>query len=189
MSEILFSAEEFRQFVYCPRIIFFRHVAKIIPDQTYKMKSGSRYHDEKVRRNTQSIQDNLIIDYNIFLEDQVLGICALFDAIAKEGEGKYYPIEFKTGKTPFIIPEHHFAQLVAQAILIEHFYQTNVSQVEIRYGSDKRFLVPLTEEDKSSLFAQLKKMHEMIKNENFPPPTKYAAKCHDCEFWIVCRRA
>ncbi|MBN1329954.1 MAG: CRISPR-associated protein Cas4 [Candidatus Heimdallarchaeota archaeon] len=189
MSEVMFSAEEFRQYVYCPRIIFFRHVAKIIPEQTYKMKLGTKYHDDKVRRNTQSIQDNLIIDYNIYLEDQTLGICALFDAIAREGEKKYFPIEFKTGKTPCIIPEHHFAQLVAQAMLIEHYYQTIVSQVEIRYGGDKRFLVSITDQDKSSLLAQLKTMREMVTNEDFPPPTKFAAKCHDCEFWIPCRRA
>lgn len=189
MNEMVFSAEEFRQFIYCPRILFFRHVAKIIPDQTYKMKQGSNYHDEKIRRNTQSRVGNTSITYNVFLENKELGICALFDAIAQEKGMQYYPIEFKTGKTHLIIPEHHFAQLLAQAVLIEQQYKTTVSQVEIRYSDERRYSIPITEQDKKSLLEQLKCMREMISEEILPSPTKIRAKCHDCEFWIACRRA
>jgi len=183
-----FSAEEFRQYAYCKRIIYFRHVAKISPRQTYKMKKGIAYHEEKVRRKSQSIKENVRITYNVFLENEELGIYALLDAVGQEGE-EYYPIEFKTGKTYGIIPEHHFMQLVAQAMLIERQHKTKVKKVEIRYGQEKRVDYPLTEEDKKKIRKMQKEMTEMITREIIPEPTKIRPKCRDCEFWIACRRA
>jgi CRISPR-associated exonuclease Cas4 len=39
------SAEELRQFFYCPRIVVFRHLRKIRPPTSYAMDKGTAYHD------------------------------------------------------------------------------------------------------------------------------------------------
>ncbi|MHA1808032.1 MAG: hypothetical protein ACXQTM_06470, partial [Methanosarcinales archaeon] len=41
----VFSVEDVRQFVYCPRIIYFRYVIRGIPRQTVKMRRGSDRHE------------------------------------------------------------------------------------------------------------------------------------------------
>lgn len=189
MTGIFFTAENFRQYVYCPRVIYFRQVALIEQRQSYKMKIGSSYHDEKVRKQRQSKIDDLIINYNIYLEDQELGLGALFDAIATDSSGHYYPIEFKTGKTYGIVPEHHFAQMVAQVIILEKCYNTIVEKAQLRYGSEKRIDFTITEQDKMQVLALHTEMIQMVLNDLLPPPTPHKAKCHDCEFWIACRRA
>jgi hypothetical protein len=47
-SAFVVTAEELRQFIYCPRIPFFRNIRKIIPKSTYAMENGSNYHQRVI---------------------------------------------------------------------------------------------------------------------------------------------
>ncbi|MEA2070211.1 MAG: CRISPR-associated protein Cas4 [Asgard group archaeon] len=185
---VMFSAEDFRQYYYCPRIIYFRYVSRIQPRQTYKMKKGQEYHQRKVRRKTQSQKGNLTINYNVFLEDTDLGICALFDAIAFKGEKECYPIEYKTGKIHDTIPKHHQIQLLAQAIILENTFNREVKQVEIRYKGEKRFVQPISYQEMEKVLQLHHEMLLLVQDEVLPKPTTIPQKCVDCEFWLHCRR-
>lgn len=188
MSAIEFTAEDFRQYTYCPRIIYFRYVSRIIPPLTYKMQKGQEYHNDKIRRKTQSKKKDTTIYYNQFLVDEELGLAALFDAIVEENNN-YYPIEFKTGKIHSEIPKHHFMQLIVQAIILDHIYHTEVVKGEIRYGSEKRVEIAITLADKLAILKKQFEMLIVVIEENLPPPTPHISKCQDCEFWLSCKRA
>ncbi|MGC9778874.1 MAG: CRISPR-associated protein Cas4 [Candidatus Heimdallarchaeota archaeon] len=183
-----FTAEDFRQYNYCSRIIYFRYVFRIQPKRTYKMLKGQEYHDEKIRRKTQSKRENRTIHYNKFIAIKDLGLSALFDVIVEE-RGVYYPIEYKTGKSYPKIPYHHLIQLIVQAIILDSYYNTNVEKGEIRYGSEKRLETPITLKDKLAVLKQHTAMLQIVLNETMPSPTAHEGKCHDCEFWLMCRRA
>ena len=185
---IEFTAEDFRQFNYCPRIIYFRYVSKIQPKSTYKMKKGQEFHNEKIRRKTQSRKDDVIIYYNKFLIDKELGLSALFDAIVVNQEC-YYPLEYKTGRRYNTIPDHHKIQLIVQALILDSYYQTNVEKGEICYGTEKRINTPITLEDKLLVLKQHTIMLQIVIGEELPAPVHIEAKCHDCEFWLSCKRA
>ena len=188
MTEIEFTAEDFRQYNYCPRIIYFRYVLRSIVKTTYKMKKGQEYHDDKIRRKSQSKKENAKIIYNKFLVDKELGLAALFDAIVEEGTD-YYPIEYKTGQVYNEIPYHHKTQLLVQAIILDSNYQTNVVKGEIRYSGERRLETTITMEDKIGILKQHSEMLRIIQNEFLPDPTKDEGKCQDCEYWLVCKRA
>ncbi|MHA1126619.1 MAG: CRISPR-associated protein Cas4 [Candidatus Heimdallarchaeota archaeon] len=188
MSTIEFTAEDFRQHTYCPRIIYFRYVMRIIPYRTYKMQKGTEYHDEKIRRKTKTKKENAVIYYNKFIVDQKLGLAALLDAIVEEN-GSYYPIEYKTGKAYTEIPKHHLKQLVLQAIIIENYFKTNVEKAEVRYSSGKRITTPITLEMKMDVLKQHTEMLRIVLDETIPEPTEHTGKCQDCEFRLVCKRA
>lgn len=188
MTAIEFTAEDFRQYNYCSRIIYFRYVSRIQPKSTYKMQKGQEYHEEKIRRKTQSRKEKSTIYYNKFLIDEELGLSALFDAIVEE-QGEYYPIEYKTGKSFTTVPFHHLTQLVVQALILDNQYNTNVVKGEVRYGSENRVEVPITLQDKLSVLKQHETMLRIIIDEILPSPTQHHGKCQDCEYWLSCRRA
>ncbi|MHA1127211.1 MAG: CRISPR-associated protein Cas4 [Candidatus Heimdallarchaeota archaeon] len=188
MSAIEFTAEDFRQYAYCPRIIYFRYVMRIVPDRTYKMQKGTEFHDEKIRRKTKTKKENAVIHYNKFIVDQKLGLAALLDAIVVEN-GSYYPIEYKTGKTYTEIPMHHLRQLVLQAIIIENYFETIVEKAEVRYSNGKRITTPITLDMKMAVLKQHTAMLRIVLDETIPDPTEHSGKCRDCEFRLVCKRA
>ncbi len=99
------GSELVRQFLYCPRIPYFRHVIGIQRDETAKMRRGSRKHDafqeflkhweQRVRRKNEndeatkpeSIPWNRYLRYlkdskvNVYLEDEQLGVNARVDVV------------------------------------------------------------------------------------------------------------
>ena len=188
MTTIEFTAEDFRQYHYCPRIIYFRYVLRFQTDTTYKMKKGQEFHNEKIRRKTQSRNEGVIISYNKFLIDNELGLAALFDAIAEEN-GEYYPIEYKTGKKYSTPPYHHLIQLLVQTVILDYYYKTNVRKAEIRYGPEDRMVIPITLQEKIAVLKTQAEMLKLVVEEKIPDPTPHLGKCKDCEYWRCCKRA
>jgi CRISPR-associated protein Cas4 len=152
------------------------------------MNKGQQYHEQKIRKKTQTKKDNATIYYNRFLVAPDLGLAALFDAFVEEN-GAYYPIEFKTGKKYHSVPEHHKMQVVVQAIILESIFNVRVTTGEIRYGSETRITLPITLEDKHKVLTKHSKMLTVVLDEILPEPTPHQNKCRDCEFWLYCRRA
>ncbi|MHA1315815.1 MAG: CRISPR-associated protein Cas4, partial [Candidatus Helarchaeota archaeon] len=190
LEKIVFTAEDVRQFTYCPRIIYFRYVMNVnMPPRTYKMEKGIEKHEKDVR-NFKSPPESSPQKYaNIYLKDERVGLIALLDFLEVDGD-EAIPIDLKTGKRyQEPISDHHFAQLVAQALLVEACMGQIVRRVRVDYTRLKKVLERQVDvDDKFRVLRDLERMQEIVETEIIPSPTNIEGKCTDCEFWRYCLR-
>ena len=196
-NDWMVSAEELRQYFYCPRIPFFRHVRQIRPAQTYLMKRGSDFHEniiksspnkEKTLIKLTSSGEKISFFYDYYLESRKLHLLALLDLFGKIEE-KIFPIEIKTGPKP---PEghnlHHYIQLTAQTLLLEEHFNTFINLARIIYlESGEKLWIPISIDMKTKVLSAISSIHKGIKTEILPSPTVNHEKCVGFEFWPFCR--
>jgi len=187
---IYLTAEDMRQFVYCPRIIYFRYVMLIQPESTYKMQRGEAVHQKGVRSKGKEIEGSLEKYYNLFLKDVELNIASLLDYLEFNG-AEAIPVDIKTGhcyQDP--ISDHHLAQLIFQAILVEKNFKVPVMKVKVIYTKEKsERIYTFSVMDKLKVLKNIGRIREMVRTEAIPAPVSDAGKCVDCEFWRYCQRA
>ena len=179
-----------RQYVYCPRIIYFRYVMQIHPKSTYKMQRGEEVHEKGVRSKSKEVEGKVEKYYNLFLKDPELNIAALLDYLEFDGT-EAVPVDIKTGhcyQDP--ISDHHRAQLLFQAIIVEKNFKVPVLKVKVLYTKDKverTYAFSLV--DKLQILNNIEVIREIVRSELIPPPISDVAKCVDCEFWRYCQRS
>ncbi len=184
----IFSVEDIRQFVYCPRIIYFRYVIRGIPLPTTKMNKGSDRHEAwRKRRIRRGIDTDRF--YGIYFESEDLGLCGLLDAVDFDGKIAR-PVELKTGKyRRGEVSAHHRAQVIAQCALVEASIDAVVDSGVVVYESTgEQFSIRFTDDARIWLYETLTEMRRIIMNEDLPPPTTAEQKCEDCEYWSWCQR-
>ena len=200
-EEIIITAEEIRQYFYCPRIPIFRHIRKITPIQTYLMNIGSEFHEKIVyakKSNRESKQVLKIIAphtpnteqyHDLYLESKKLHLGARLDLFEKNGE-EIYPVEIKTGIKPLSgRAVHHYIQLTAQSVLLEEKFNTLVHKARIYYtGSQESEILDITLPMKIKLFQAIRSIRRMLLEEEVPKPTWDGGKCSACEFLPYCGR-
>lgn len=183
----IITAEDVRQYVYCPRIIYFRYVQRIRPPRTYKMKKGQEQHEAEIRIKDVELSDTVSKYYNYYLVDKKLGLSAVLDYFESDGN-EAVPVDIKTGHYDGeSISDHHLAQLLAQSFLLETQLHLLVRKVKVIYTQhSKIFTHEICVDDRLRLFHLIEKIQQIIRNEILPNPTPRRAKCTDCEFWNYC---
>ena len=189
-EEMYLTAEDMRQFVYCPRIIYFRYVMLIQPESTFKMQRGEEVHQKGVRSKSKEVDGIVEKYYNLFLKDADLNIASLLDYLEFNGT-EAIPVDIKTGhcyQDP--ISDHHLAQLIFQALIVEKNFKVPVMKVKVIYTKEKsERTYAFSVVDKLKILKNIEKIRKMVQTEVIPPPVLDAAKCTDCEFWRYCQRA
>ncbi len=184
----LIGTEEIRQFAYCKRILYFRHIVHAPMKQTYKMEEGENKH-EQLQQSKNATKNTSQKYYNIYLTDPDLGLVGLIDYFEFDGN-EAYPIEIKSGNDPpKDLDNPHKYQVVAQAMLIEKNFDFLVKMVRIFYSKlDKVVDYPITIEDKLAVLKIVEEITEMLSSEQMPESTNDIGKCVDCECKNYCLR-
>ncbi|MHA1273979.1 MAG: CRISPR-associated protein Cas4 [Promethearchaeota archaeon] len=182
------GTEDIRQYMYCPRKLYFRYVVRAPMRQTYKMQYGAEEHEKfqkKINIASKSVQKY----YDIYLSDAELGLLGLIDYFEYDGK-EAFPVEIKTGNIPPSDLENpDKMQVTAQAILIEKNFDFLVKKVRVFYSKFKKIVdYPIGIEDKLKVLKLIKKINNLINSERVPGPTKEKAKCLDCECRNYCLR-
>lgn len=188
-SNIDMTASDVKQFVYCPRIIYFKFVLPVPILPTYKMAAGREAHkvmnQRERRRSTRKYKleegDRI---YQQFLKSERLGLSGKLDLYI-QGSGRLYPVEYKNSNgEPGL---HHRYQLTAYALLLEDVKDTVVRRGFI-YMLEDEIVYPLeiTEGRKRFLKALLNSMRQMVSTEIMPRPTPFRERCLECEFKLYC---
>lgn len=181
------GTEEIRQYTYCKRKVYFRHVLKGPMLQTYKMKLGTEIHEQfqkKIEVSKKQVQKY----YNMYLIDEELGLVGLLDYFEFDGK-EAYPVEIKSGNIP---PEGlenpDKMQVTAQAILIEKNFDFLVKNVKVFYiKHDKIIDYPIDMEHKLTVIKHVREIQDILLNEKIPKATTNDAKCLDCECLKYCK--
>ena len=189
---VVVTVEDLRQYVYCPRILFFRHVRQVHPAVPYKVQRGVDFHEDNVRKKATGTEADGSISryYNVRIVDPDLGLLGVLDYFEVAG-GLTYPVELKTGQVDRApLPPHHKIQLAAQALLLEKLTGEPVVKAKAIYPDTKEVVdYKISIDDKAKVLLYLEEIRQMITEELFPLPTKFAGRCEDCEYWNYCQRA
>ncbi len=180
MNAVVFTAEELRQFTYCPRVIYYRRVLHLKPPPTAKMEHGSKIHGRKPKAGRGEKYTSL------YLASERLGLAAKLDVMEYE-DGKLAPVEVKTGRQPKLKENSHVLQAVAQAMLMEEAFSKPIEEAYIVYkATGRRVKVKVTAEVKRRVLETLAEMRRMLREELIPDPPAERAKCRDCEYRKLC---
>jgi len=208
--EAPFRVTDLKQWVYCPRILYYAVCLPDVRPVTYKMQAGVEagrgeegrearrglraYGLEEGRRefNVPLLSDRLglrgLVDMVIWLDDT----CTPFGPGARRGEtacasagrGEVIPVDYKLSEITGI---HFKLQLAAYGLMLEE-----VSGLTARRGflysipRRKAEEVPFDKRMRDRLAATLDAMHRMLRYETMPDPTPQRAKCVACEFRRFC---
>lgn len=178
----LITAEQIRQYCYCPRKIYWRDVAKVQRPQTYLMEHGQKYHEKKVSRNY--LHRGATTHREFFMSSEELGLKGLADAIL-EYEDRIVVIEYKHN-IPEPIPKGYVLQLAAVCLLAERHFGKQAQRGEIRTHSGRKKVVELDEDVRTEVLDVQTSVDKLLENGDFPQSCGNLRKCTPCEYNNIC---
>lgn len=188
-AQTIWSASDIRQFVYCPRVIYFRYVMPLHFRQTYSMIKGTETEELQLlltkRRSFQRwglAQAELVC--HPYWKSESLRLAGIPDAVllAKNRVGV---LEFK--ESPHGLTLGTELQLAVYTILAEELYpQRDVLALFHNPWTGRTTLVNVNESLKNQVLAIRNSLDELVLGERLPEPTRQKGKCVDCEYRRSC---
>lgn len=185
----LLTVSDIKQYVYCPRIVFYRYVMPVPAVKTYAMHAGDEAHTRITaleRRRTARKYDlaqgkKTAMQY---FSSERLSLSGVLDLLIESGR-ELYPVEYKHSVgTPSL---HHRYQITAYAMLVEDAYRRTVRQGYVyMLRPDEVFPIEITEAKKLKVKNIVKNIVRVIRSQAMPDPTPHRERCHGCEFRLYC---
>ncbi len=188
----MFTATDLKQYLYCPRILYYHHCLPHIRPITYKMEAGIMAHEsENVREARRSLRPYGLKEaerlFDIWVESKSLNLCGRIDLVLKAPNGDTdhaCPVEFKMSHRT---GNHWKIQLAAYGLLLEENWKTKVKQGYIYLIPERRAEpIKLTTRLKKRVEQALAQMTQISYKESWPAPPKQRGKCRNCEFRRFC---
>jgi CRISPR-associated exonuclease Cas4 len=186
---------DLKQYVCCPRLIYYRYSLPEIRPLTYAMEVGIQSHRQEEEREIRRSLKNYGIEtgerlfHHAVLSDK-MGIKGIIDLViitpTADGEGKEaIVIEYKHSEQK--AGAHFKLQLAAYALLIEE-------QLHIPVRHSFLYSIPQRTAEKVALTPQLRRkvstviqeIQQLRASEQMPPATKTQRRCPSCEFRRFC---
>ena len=187
----MIQVTDLKQYVYCPRVIYFTYVMPVNKKTTFKMEYGREQHvserkkeDRRGFKSYDLIEGKRYFDYPVISEK--LGLSGKLDLLIETEEASQpaYPVEMKY--TYKGIRANIKYQLGAYALLLEEKYQAPINEGFIYIiPTKKAHRIIITSEMKEYAQKAVSAIHNIIEKEHFPEP-RSKRRCHDCEFRKYC---
>lgn len=180
----------FRQYIFCPRIVYFKVLTDINPHYPYYVKEGNEYHDKQELLSKNRKFKKLNIDFdekilNSYFEDKGYDICGIVD-LAIYNEIEIYPIEFKLNLTKNI-PLGHKLQLYGYGLLLSKEFNKISNRGFIIYSNNSKAKeIEFNASLKNEFFKVLDSIKKIIDNGNMPFSSATENKCSQCEYINFC---
>lgn len=188
-SLIVITVNDIKQYIYCPRIVYFQYVLPVRTKPTFKMEAGqylqARIESLEMRRclNRYHLTNGERI-FNKQLFSATLGLSGKMDLIIHTDTG-YFPVDFKNSNEKVHL--NHIMQLGGYALLLEEAYSCKVDQGFIYLIPNNNInKISITEGIKSGVKDIISGIREIIARETMPEQAKFRSHCQDCEFKNYC---
>jgi CRISPR-associated exonuclease Cas4 len=182
-------ASDLRQYLYCPRAVYFSLVVPVERVETFKMSAGrdaEREHARLERRRNLArygLADG-IRRYDVPVVCGKLGVSGIVDEVVHGPDGPV-PVEvkFTEGGVAF----GHKIQLAVYGMALEEASGTPVPMgfVHLVPGKQTRAIV-LDDKLRAAATDVTRRIGTMIATQEFPPPADKLAKCDGCELRCFC---
>jgi|SRR5271157_3083369 len=185
-----FRVTDLKQWVYCPRILYYTVCLPDVRPVTFKMQAGVEAgRDEEGRESRRSLRAYGLSEgrreFNVPLVSDRMGLRGTVDMVIwLEGQGDVIPVDYKLSE---IAGVHFKLQLAAYGLMLEE-----ISGLFARRGflysipRRKAEEVSIDKRIRDRLAVTLDAMHRMLRYEAMPDPTPQRAKCVACEFRRFC---
>lgn len=189
-----FRVTDLKQWVYCPRILYYTLCLPDIRPTTYKMEAGiEEGRSEEGREIRRSLQTYGLKtgrrEFNVALCSERYGLRGAVDMVIwPEGAcDEVIPVDYKLSD---VAGEHFQLQLMAYGVMLEEASGTEAKrgflyELPRRKAVEVRFTPRL----RQKLLTTLEAMHHMLWSELMPEPTANRHKCLMCEFRRFCNDA
>ncbi len=190
--ETPFRVTDLKQWVYCPRILYYYTCLPDVRPLTYKMEAGVEAgQSEAGREARRSLRvyglEKGRREFNVPVSSANLGLRGLVDMVVCLGGAtgeQVIPVDYKLSRRA---GPHYKMQLAAYGLLLE----------EMGWGAAKRgflYYIPLKRAEEVRLDKRLREktraaladMQQMLWQESMPAPTTQRGKCVACEFRRFC---
>lgn len=191
----MFRVVDLKQYIYCPRIVYYHHCLPQVRPITYKMEAGLAAQDEEeVRAARRSLRAYGLRRgeclSNVLLESERLGLRGQVDLVIKTddnpvGEVELIPVDYKLSRGK--LGSHFKLQLAAYGLLLEEAYDLPAKRGFLYAIPTRRATeVTFTRALRSQLSRALAEMQDIVVREAMPPPVRQRSKCEVCEFRRFC---
>lgn len=178
-----------RQYVYCPRVIWWTFVCPVRKRETFKMQLGQRKEQrlQKLQQRRTLRAFGLAqgdVECNVDLHSSDLALSGRLDMLLNTGTTRY-PVEIKY--THGSSQQNHRMQLAGYAIIVEAIYGTPVPcGFLVRLPDDTAEAVPITDELRQAFYHEVASLRRILDSQLIPPPNIHPRKCTDCEYRNHC---
>lgn len=198
MSQRIVSAEypfrviDIKQWVYCPRILFYYTCLPDVRPITYKIVAGIEAGQQEEGREERRSLKNYGLksgrrEFNVPVSSTRLGMTGSVDMliwIKEDDVPEVIPVDYKLSK---IAGEHFKIQLACYGMLIEESFGATVKKGFL-------YFIPLRKAEEVKIDTRIRKkitgmvenMQRMLITENMPEPTNHRERCISCEFKRFC---
>jgi len=181
---------DIKNYLYCPRVVYFGYFYPGPRPVTYKMEEGKRSHQR-----TEALEERRTLrayglrdgerEFGVRMHSERLALSGLLDmAIVREQEA--IPVEFKHSTAGLRL--NHKYQLTAYALLAEERYGRPVRRGFVYFIPLKRAVeVAITPHMRRYVTRMLREIRQMLATERMPRGTGQRGRCVECEFRRMCR--
>lgn len=186
-----FRVIDLKQYVYCPRILYYQTVLPRIRPVTYKMEAGITAHEQAAgREKRRSLRTYGLADgrrtFSVPVYNPDLMLSGEIDMVIETAD-ELIPVDYKQAKKT---GKHHKLQLMAYGRLLELADPKDTRSVKrgfiylipARKAVEVRFTQPL----RRQLTTAISHMSVIVARQKTPLPLTKPAQCLDCEFRRFC---
>jgi CRISPR-associated exonuclease Cas4 len=182
-------ASDLRQYLYCPRVVYFSLVVPVDRVETFKMSAGcdaEREHARLERRRglaRYALADG-IRRFDVPVSCAKLGVSGIVDEVVYGPEGPA-PVEIK--RTEGGVALGHKVQLAVYGMGLEEQIGQPVPKGFIHLVPRKQtWAVALDDKLRAAASDVTRRIRAMLTDQEFPPPADRPAKCDGCELRCFC---
>lgn len=183
------TVSDVKQYVYCPRVVYYTYHVSIRRPVTFKMEEGKREHEHvEALEQRRSLRAYGLSEgerhFNVGLHSDRLGLSGRLDMVI-ELPHEAVPVDFKNAPGP--APLNHKYQLAAYALLIEERWRKPVRRGFIYFVPDKRAQeLALSPSIRRFTLGRVDRARKTVLGDGLPPPTRHRGRCRECEFRLFC---
>src|SRR4051794_40678444 len=171
--------------LFCPRQCALIHVEQLWEEDG--ATAEGRILHEWVDSGRSESRPGMRVARGLALRSFRLGVAGRADAVEFSGTPpRPYPIEYKRGR-----PKAHRAdevQLCAQAIALEEMFGTDVPDVALFYGAERRRTLVLFDAELRALTENVARgMRALVESGRTPPPIYEPKRCNWCSLLELCQ--
>ncbi|MFL5586063.1 MAG: CRISPR-associated protein Cas4 [Ktedonobacteraceae bacterium] len=195
MPQWLLEVTDLKQYMCCPRIVFYRYCLPKIRPITYLMEEGIHHHlEEDGREERRSLRSYGLVDgerfFHLTIQSERLGLTGRVDlAIAvptrEAANAEAVVVEYKLSEQK--AGQHFVLQLAAYAMLVEEAWGLPVKRAFL-YSIPLRRAepVPVTAHLRKKVVQTVAQIRHIVESEIMPPPPPSQRRCVTCEFRRFC---
>ena len=189
MVDLPLTATDLRQFLYCPRVVYFTHVQPLERPVTYKMQHGLTAEERVVALEKRRTLRRYDIPegerlFDVWLADAARQLTGRADMLIVAPD-RVVPVEFK--ETDEGLSHNHRLQVTAYALMAEaQFGRPAPEAFIVHLAAPSLVKVSCGEAWRRRVDETLAQIREMADSERFPDPPRGRGKCRECEFRRFC---